>query len=224
MKSKWIKKLFKIVFITAVCVVCIALTLNFYVILSAKPKICYIDDGVANKVDCIVVLGCGLKAGGKPSKMLEDRLNTGIQLYKMGISDKILMSGDHGSVYYDEVGTMKKYAIEQGVKSEDIFLDHAGFSTYESMYRAKEIFGLKNIIVVTQQYHIYRAVFIANNLGINVLGIPCKKVNYSGQFFREIREIFARDKDVFSCWFSAKPKYLGESIPVTNGNGDITNG
>ena len=127
---------------------------------------------ITYQADCIVVLGAGVW-NGSPSPMLEDRLKEGIDLYKHGVARKILMSGDHSTEEYDEVNVMKKYAIEHGIPSEDIFMDHAGVSTYDSIYRAKEIFNLKNIVIVTQEYHLYRALFIANQLGINAL--RCKR-------------------------------------------------
>ena len=103
--------------------------------------------------DCILVLGCGLRPDGEPTQMLKDRLDEAVALYKQGMAPKLLMSGDHGRVQYDEVNKMKEYAMAQGIPSEDIFMDHAGFSTYESAYRAKEIFQVQSMIVVTQQYH-----------------------------------------------------------------------
>lgn len=110
--------------------------------------------------------------------MLKDRLDQGIALYLNGAAPKLLMSGDHGRVKYDEVNRMKQYAIDQGVPSEDIFMDHAGFSTYESMYRSREVFQVERMIVVTQEYHLYRAVYDGNQLGVETYGIAAKKVRY----------------------------------------------
>ena len=101
-------------------------------------------------------------------------------------------------------------------------MDHAGFSTYESIYRAKEIFNVKKIIIVTQKYHLYRALYIANQLGIEAYGVGSDPRQYVGATYREAREILARDKDFVKCIFKPKPTYLGETIPVS-GNGDITN-
>ena len=106
------------------------------------------------EIDCILVLGCGVREDGTPSHMLEDRLRRGVELYKAGVAPKLLMSGDHGRTDYDEVNTMKQYAIDAGVPSEDIFMDHAGFSTYESMHRANSIFCAEKILIVTQKYHL----------------------------------------------------------------------
>ena len=113
------------------------------------------------KTDCILVLGAQVKPDGTPSTMLADRLDTAIKLYKDGVAPKILMSGDDGQVEYNEVKIMLEYAKEHGVPAKDIFLDHAGFSTYESVYRAQYIFGVKKMIIVTQKYHEYRALYIA---------------------------------------------------------------
>ena len=154
--------------------------------------------------------------------MLEDRLLEGINLYKNNVSSKIIMSGDHGREDYDEVNLMKNYAIEKGIPSEDIFMDHAGFSTYETMYRAKEIFKAKKVIIVTQNYHMYRALYDAKKLGLDAYGVCSDPRQYVGATYREIREILARDKDFVKCIFKPKPTYLGDEVPVS-GNGDITN-
>ena len=154
--------------------------------------------------------------------MLKDRLERGISLYQAGVSSKIIVSGDHGSANYDEVNAMKNYCINQGVPSEDIFMDHAGFSTYESLYRARDIFECRNIIIVSQKYHLYRAVYIAHALGLDAVGAQSDYRAYRGQAYREVREILARDKDFFFAIFKPLPTFLGESIPVS-GNGDVTN-
>lgn len=171
--------------------------------------------------DCILVLGAGVR-NGKPTPMLNDRLESAIQLYKDKKAPKIIMSGDHGQKEYDEVNIMKNFAIEKGVPSSDIFMDHAGFSTYESLYRAKEIFQAKKVIIVTQDYHLYRALYIANQLGLDATGVPSNPRKYSGQTKRDIREFAARVKDVITCTFKPEPTYLGDVIPVS-GNGDLTN-
>ena len=173
-------------------------------------------------MDCILVLGCQVLPDGKPSHMLEDRLKRAIELYKAGAAPKILMSGDNGTQYYDEVNVMKNYAIAAGVPSEDIFMDHAGFSTYESVYRAQAIFGVKRMIVVTQKYHLYRALYIAGAFGIEAYGVDGAYRNYHGQLYRDIRELLARDKDLVFSIIKPKPTYLGDAIPIS-GNGDVTN-
>ena len=173
-------------------------------------------------VDCIVVLGCQVKDDGKPSDMLADRLRRGIDLYNQGVAPKIIMSGDHGQKEYDEVNTMKQVAVDAGIPSSDVFMDHAGFSTYETLYRAKEIFEADRIIVVTQEYHLYRTLYIAEKLGIEAYGVNADYHTYWGQSNREAREILARCKDFIKTIFKPEPTYLGDAIPVS-GDGDITN-
>lgn len=175
-----------------------------------------------NDVDCIIILGCGVDSNGNPSWMLRDRLKRGIDLYNQGVAPKIIMSGDHGEKFYDEVNVMKRFAMDAGVPSSDIFMDHAGFSTYESVYRAKEIFEADSIVLVSQQYHLYRAIYIAEKLGIKAYGVSTDYRVYGGEKYRETREILARCKDFIKTIFKPKPTFLGESIPVS-GDGNITN-
>lgn len=172
-------------------------------------------------VDCILVLGAGVRADGRPSDMLSDRLTIGTELYQNGAAPKLLMSGDHTRSDYDEVSVMKKFATDSGVPSEDVFRDHAGICTYDSVYRAKKIFGVRKIVIVTQEYHLYRALYIAEQLGIEAYGVSASMRPYSGQTYRDAREILARVKDFFLTLTEGEPKFLGESIPI-NGNGDET--
>ncbi len=174
-------------------------------------------------MDAILVLGCGVRPDGSPSLMLRDRLDMGLQLYQAGAAPKLLMSGDHSRKTYDEVNAMKDYAVAAGVPSSDVFMDHAGFSTYESMYRARDVFEARRVIIVSQKYHLYRAVYDARALGLEAWGIAAEDIAYTGQWLRELREILARDKDVFYCWLKPQPTFLGEAIPVS-GNGDATAG
>lgn len=172
--------------------------------------------------DCILVLGCGVREDGTPSLMLRDRLETGVALYEAGVAPKLLMSGDHGRKDYDEVNLMKDYAMEKGIPSEDIFMDHAGFSTYDSMVRARDIFCAKTVVIVSQEYHLYRALYLAEKLGLEAYGVPALDVNYRGQAYREFREMLARSKDFCTAVIQPQPKFLGEKIPIS-GNGDLTN-
>ena len=174
------------------------------------------------QADCILIFGCGVKEDGTPSFMLRDRLEQGILLYQAGAAKKLLMSGDHGSTEYDEVNAMKSYAMAKGVPSTDIFMDHAGFSTYDSLYRARDVFGVKKVLLVTQAYHLPRAIYVAERLGLDAYGVPAKEVAYGGQTYRELREILARGKDFCTAWVQPKPTYLGEEIPIS-GDGDLTN-
>ena len=173
-------------------------------------------------VDCIIVLGCKVRDDGSLSHMLRDRLIRSIEVYETGVTPKLLMSGDHGQEDYDEVGTMKSYAVENGVPPQNVFMDHAGFSTYETVYRAKEIFQADKVIIVTQEYHLYRALYIAEQLGIEAYGVSADLNTYAGQYKRDLREVLARCKDWVMCVFRPEPTYLGEPIPIS-GNGDVTN-
>ena len=216
------KKVLKYMIVFIISIAIIILGINLYIILSTKRQIIKEEDyKKLSDIDCIIILGAGI-VEDKPSHMLEDRLSEGIKLYQNNISDKIIMSGDHGREEYDEVNVMKNYAIQKGIPSENIFMDHAGFSTYESIYRARDIFKAKKVVIVTQKYHLYRALYIANQLGIEAYGVGADPRQYVGKIYREIREILARNKDFIKCIFKPEPTYLGETIPV-NGNGDITN-
>ncbi|MCR5483247.1 MAG: YdcF family protein [Bacilli bacterium] len=194
--------------------------INFYVKFSTKKKIIS-DINKIPQVDCILILGAGID-GDRPSLMLEDRLKAGIKLYDNNISQKIVMSGDHGRKEHDEVNIMKNYAMELDVPSSDIFMDHAGFSTYESMYRLKHIFGAKSVVIVSQKYHLYRSLYIARSLGLEAYGYAAEDIKYFGNTNREIREILARDKDFIKSIYKPKSTYLGETIDLT-GSGDVTN-
>lgn len=197
--------------------------INGYVVSSAVPRILSPEAAAElTDVDCILVLGCLVHASGEPSDMLEDRLRRSVELFKAGAGEKLLMSGDHGQVTYNEVQSMKQYAIDQGIDSSDIFMDHAGFSTYESLYRAKEVFQAKKILIVTQEYHLYRALYIAEALGMEAYGVSADYRGYSGQTARDIREILARNKDFLTAIFQPSPTYLGETVPIS-GDGNLTN-
>lgn len=215
------------IFIVFACLVIVGIAMmlgvNAYVKHVGRKNLITPDAAKALKdVDCIVVLGCQVKSDGTPSDMLSDRLTRGISLYAQGSAPKMIMSGDHGQTTYDEVNTMKQVAIDAGVPSSDIFMDHAGFSTYESLYRAKEIFEADKLIIVTQEYHLYRALYIAEKLGIKAYGVDADYHTYWGQANREAREILARCKDFAKTIYKPEPTFLGETIPVS-GDGDITN-
>lgn len=224
------KKHIKILIIIASCLVCAGLLgasalllANGYVKSSTKDQILSPEEAAAlDGVDCILVLGCLVKADGNPSDMLADRISVGVTLYQNGTAQRLLMSGDHGQKEYDEVNVMKSCAIDAGVPSEHVFMDHAGFSTYESVYRAKEIFGADKIVIVTQEYHLHRALYIANALGIEAYGVSADLRTYAGQTKRDAREVLARIKDMGYSLFKPQPTYLGEPISL-DGSGDVTN-
>ena len=209
------------VFLTAAAVlIAAAILINFYIVRKTKSGISGTEDLKTDNADCILILGAGVR-NGKPTPMLRDRLLTGIELYEKGAAKKIIMSGDHGSSDYDEVNTMRLFAVERGIPEEDIFMDHAGFSTYDSVYRAKKVFEANSIIIVSQKYHLYRALYISEKLGVKACGVSANLNKYGGQLKREIREILARDKDFFKCVTKPEPAFLGDKIPVS-GDGRAT--
>ena len=214
------KKIIKFLITNIIIVLILIISINSYVIITTKNKIITSNTSI-EKTDCIIVLGAGLR-NDKPSLMLEDRLKKGIETYNNGISNKIIMSGDHTRKNHDEVNIMKEYAINNNVPSEDIFMDHAGISTYDSIYRAKNIFNAKKIVIITQKYHLYRALYIANQLGLEAYGVEAPKKIYRGNTYREIREILARNKDFIKCLIKPKSKYLGDSYSLEE-SGDVTN-
>lgn len=222
MKKRIIKILCIFICLGLLCAVTV-LGINGIVKLSTKKQILTAEEAAnLTDVDCILVLGCGVRADGSPSDMLYDRLRMGVELYDLGAAPKLLMSGDHGRQNYDEVDVMKAFAVDAGIASEDVFMDHAGFSTYESMYRAKEIFQAKKVIIITQEYHLYRAIYIAQQLGMEAYGVSADYRSYYGQTARDIREILARVKDFGTSVLKPKPTYLGDVIPIW-GDGNITN-
>ncbi|MCR5226739.1 MAG: YdcF family protein [Eubacterium sp.] len=220
--KKILTKLIVIGLIICFVAVAIVLGLNFYIIKSVKRNVISVDDTASlEDVDCIIVLGCGVYADGTLSPMLNDRLSLAADVYGKGASEKLLMSGDHGTEYYNEVSAMKNYMTSNGIaSSSDIFMDHAGFSTYESIYRAKEIFGAKKIVIVTNTYHLYRALYIAKCFGLDAYGVGVDDT-YTGREYREVREILARDKDFVKCIVKPEPTFLGESIDL-KGDGNVT--
>lgn len=214
--------LIKYLKITIITITIIIIVTNLIIISTTKNNIISYNDATKLKdVDCILVLGAGIK-GNNPSPMLEDRLLKSISLYSDKASPKILVSGDHINQNHDEVNTMKDYLVGHKIPSQDVFMDHAGISTYDSLYRAKYIFKAKKIIIVTQQYHLYRALYIAKQLNITAHGVSTDPRTYTNQAKRDIREILARTKDFFKVLYKPTSIYLGEEISLSS-NGDFTN-
>lgn len=218
------KKLFIVLIVCAFTGLMALFGIDFYVRISTDANIKTVEElkDYPADFDCIVILGAGLKNDGTPSPMLKERLDKGIELYEAGLSQKIIMSGDHEFPEHDEVNAMKTYAIEQGVPSKDIFMDHTGLSTYDSMYRTKDIFGAEKVFVVTQKYHLYRALYIGKSLDLEIVGVDAEKTKYNGTAYRESREFLARIKDFFKCVTKPESLYGGKAIPV-NGDGNVTN-
>lgn len=214
------KKILKIVVIILFVILFLPLLIDVTVKQSAKDRIVTLEEAKKLDADAILVLGCLVRSDGQPSAMLKDRLDTALEI---DTDATFIMSGDHGTKYYDEVNTMRNYALEKGAKKERVFMDHAGFCTYDSIYRAKEIFSAKKVIIVTQKYHLYRALYIAEKLGLDAVGVASDVHTYRGQINRELREIVARNKDFLLSHLKTKPKYLGEKIDL-KGDASVTEG
>ncbi len=196
--------------------VAVIVVLNAVVIGAAAPFIHGIDDTAdIEPADCVLVPGALVYSNDRLSFVLQDRVDYAIQLYEAGKAKRLLFSGDHGQTDYDEVNAMKDYAVSQGVPEKDIFLDHAGFSTYESLYRARDVFEVKSVIIVTQQFHLSRAVYVARELGLDVNGVNSNPRRYGNETKDALRESLARVKDFFYVnLLHPLPKYLGDAIPI----------
>ena len=217
------KRALRAVVVLMIIAILLPLTLNYIVMGTTQSRIITPDAAAKLDADAILVLGARVWDNGQPSGILKDRIKTGVDLYKSGASDRLLMSGDHGTDEYDEVNAMKDYAIEQGVSPSVIFMDHAGFSTYESLYRARDIFQIKKVVIVSQTYHLYRALYIARALGLDAYGVSCDTRDYNAYLLFDLRETLARCKDFVYSIFQPLPTYLGDVIPIT-GDGSTTNG
>lgn len=182
-----------------------------------KKTVRYISSNIETltKKPAVIILGARVYQDGRMSTMLQDRVDTALDIYKAQKAQKILVSGDHGQSDYDEVNTIKDYLLKKDIPPHDIFLDHAGFDTYDSLYRAREIFGLQNAHIVSQQFHLPRALFIGQALGLNITGIPADRHIYFTQKRNELRELFANGKAFFNILLKSSPKFLGESIDIT---------
>ncbi len=163
----------------------------------------------------VIVLGAKVSPGGVPSNYLHDRLDKAIEIYNNHKAQRFLLSGDHGHTTYDEVNAMKYYLLNRGIKTEDIFLDHAGFDTYSTMVRARKVFLIKDVIIVSQEFHLPRAVYIARSIGLDAIGINANNNKYAGLKQLKVREIIARVKAFVEVLFHKKPRFLGEQIPIT---------
>lgn len=201
----------------------IPILINAYMYEFSSRYILTVEEASEGTFDCVLVLGAGVW-GDTPSHMLEERLNRGIEVYNTGCTNRILMTGDHGRTEYDEVNVMKDFAVEKGAVAEEVFMDHAGFSTYESMYRAKEVFQVEKVVIVTQKYHLYRAIYNARKLGLDAYGVAADgQYNYDVfvRTYNNSREALARCKDFIWCIFKPEPTYLGEAIPISS-SGTLT--
>ena len=218
---KVVGRLLAAVLAIAFAVVLVLAGTNAAAILTTQDDIVDQQAAASFDADAIIVLGASVYPDGTPSGILQDRLDDGIALYFAGAAPKIIMSGDNGTESYNECWAMKQYAISQGVPSEDVFCDHAGFSTYETMYRARHVFGADRVVIATQTYHLYRAVYDAQGVGMEAIGVPSDYGEYVNQSWYDIREVFARSKDFFQVLFSVPSTFVGDPISLDQ-SGDVT--
>ena len=207
----------------AVLLALLTLAINLVMIAAARGHI-VAKAADAPTAEVAIVLGAKVDVNGQPSPILADRLETAVRLYQQGKVKKLLMSGDHGTATYDEVNAMLKYAIGRGVPAKDVFTDHAGFDTYATMYRARDVFEVTDALVVTQRFHLARAVYTARKLGIKATGVPADLQQYGGEWHFAVRDWIARVKAFFQLQVThPKPRFLGPVIPI-NGDGSTSRG
>lgn len=218
---KVVGRLLAAVLAIAFAVVLVFAGTNAAAILTTQDDIVDQQAAASFDADAIIVLGASVHPDGTPSGILQDRLDDGIALYFADAAPKIIMSGDNGTESYNECWAMKQYAISQGVPSEDVFCDHAGFSTYETMYRARHVFGADRVVIATQTYHLYRAVYDAQGVGMEAIGVPSDYGEYVNQSWYDFREIFARTKDFFQVLMKTPSTYVGDPISLDQ-SGDVT--
>jgi vancomycin permeability regulator SanA len=201
---------------SAICIAFLlsAFVINRYVARVGSEYIINTIEGLP-RCEAVLLLGAGVRDDGNMSAILSDRAKTTLEVYRSKKARKILISGDHGRKGYDEVNVVKTYLLKKGVPGEDIFTDHAGFSTYDSIYRAGEIFRVKSLIIVTQRFHLPRALYIADKSGLKAYGHPADKRDYMMIDYFETREIAARLKAFLDVHFNARSKFLGDIIPIT---------
>ena len=203
---KTYKKILLVLGVILLTVFVYAMGINYYVKYTVMDRIKDTDE--IKDVDTIIVLGAKVYDDGRLSLMLKDRLDKTIEVYNKLDIKKVIVSGDSEHKDYDETTKMKEYLINNGIPEESIVVDIYGLSTYDSIYRLKNVYDVNKTIIITQKYHLYRALYIANSLGIDVYGIPSGGEDYFGQTARELREILARNKDFLTSLFNVESSYL----------------
>ena len=215
---KAFKAIFLGIFLAGVYAALGCLAINLYMVKSTEPYI-YRDIRELPGTTAVLVLGSQVWSPTTLSHVLEDRVKGGIAVIEAGKGKKLLLSGDHGASIYDEVNAMRLYVLKHSpsIPAQNIFMDHAGFNTYDSMYRARDVFQVDDVIIVTQDFHIARSVYIARRLGLNAVGYALPETRFGRRLKSRwyARETLARVKAWVSLVFHAKPKYLGAPVPIT---------
>jgi SanA protein len=219
----FMRKVFKIFIISLGALILASLLINAGMILLARKHV-YSEIRDVPPRTAVMVLGSQIR-GTRLSPVLEDRVIAGISLMESRKGKKLLLTGDHGDRYYDEVNAMRLYVLANApsIAEEDIFMDHAGFTTWDSMYRARDVFEVRDLLIVTQKFHISRAVCIARSLGLDAVGYGIDQERFTGNSLRfwQFREYFARIKAFFFIVAKPKPRYLGEIFSIL-GDGRAT--
>lgn len=214
-----IAKAYKLILFLVLAAVAFALVATLCVIAVTHSSIYYSKDAVPSE-QVALVLGASIRSNGTLSTVLQERADAAIALYLAHKVGKILVSGDNSTLQYDEVYPVGKYLAAKGVPQEDIFLDFAGFDTYSSMYRAKYIFGVTSMIITSQRFHLPRAIYLAQSLGIQAVGLDTSGV-HDNYFENGLREIPATVKALADLVLHRTPRYLGPQYFVT-GDGRVT--
>ncbi|MSU73542.1 hypothetical protein EXS56_00175 [Candidatus Kaiserbacteria bacterium] len=214
---RFVRTHYRIAFIAALALIALAMMVPILMRIFVDPYIALTIDGVP-RTEVALVLGASVYRG-RPMPILAERADTAIALYKRGMVSKILVTGDNGALTHDEVTPVRKYLLDAGVASQDIFLDHAGFDTYSSMYRAREVFLVHSLTIVTQDFHLPRALWIARHLGLDAYGVVAEGGEHSPYDY--VREVPASIKAFLDVLINRQPKYLGPTIPLS-GDGEVT--
>lgn len=211
-----------IAFVLGLALACVVTIFTIYGVIAVRGNAMIARlPGLPHGVDCIIVPGAQVYANRRPSPMLQDRLDGAVMLYRAGISDRILVSGDHREDNYNEPLVMYKYLLSHGIPDEAIFMDHFGLDTYDTVYRAKYVFQIETAVIATQRFHLQRALFIAGETGIQASGFATNPRPYASQLFMFIRENGARLKAVYETRTGALPKHISPPCPIT-GDGRAT--
>ncbi len=202
---RFFSDLLKVILLLVIIVAAFIIIANVYTVLTTRNDLHTVSDLEDAEVDAVIVLGASVYADGTPSDMLADRLDVAIDLYKAGAARKIVVTGDGRDSHYNEPDAMKAYCIGCGVPAGDILVDSAGYNTYASIYRAQSVFGLNDVIVVTQAYHLYRALAIAHGLGMQASGVAADKGEYEHQTLYSVREVGARATSLMRVLLHVQP-------------------
>ncbi|MDD2871038.1 MAG: ElyC/SanA/YdcF family protein [Candidatus Gracilibacteria bacterium] len=216
------KKITKYLLIIIIFLLIIILSINLYVISFSKDKI-YSDINSIQKTKVGLVFGAKVLKNGIPSDILKDRLLVAIDAYKDKKIEKIIVSGDNSRDEYDEPTSMRDYLISNGVLKDDIYLDYAGFDTLDSLYRAREIFGVDELILFTQEFHLKRALYISSRMGIKSIGVQTNLQKYTYDNYYDRREVFARIKAFLNVEIlKSKSKYGGKKVDMSKPQEEIS--